>query len=89
MVGLHFKSRPTIRMSLLRFFTCSGVMETSTECLKLGNDNLYILFPVCFSLNNVSLDATGALFRMATTVTHFLQPRLNYTASLSNEQHIG
>jgi len=37
-------------------------METSIEYLKLGHDNVYILFPVCFSLNNVSLDALGALF---------------------------
>ena len=63
-------------------------METSTESLKLGYDKLDILFPVCFSLNNVSLDATGTLLHLATTVRHFPSARLNYTALSSTEQHI-
>lgn len=64
-------------------------METSTESLKLGHDKLYILFPVCFSRNNVSLDATGTLLHTpATTVPHFPLARLIYTALSSNEQHI-
>jgi len=46
----QFKSRPTIRKSLLRVFICSWVMETLTQSLKLGHDKLYFYSQFVFHL---------------------------------------